>query len=87
MEEDLLCPFHYFGITDLEVDGEAIDGDGLGYPMPYMYYYDSRSHESVRIIVDYMNVWTTGKGIVYAYDGTNMSLIKAVTIRYTKTTS
>ncbi len=25
MEEDLLCPFHYFGITDFEVDGEIID--------------------------------------------------------------
>ncbi len=25
MEEDLLCPFHYFGITDLEVDGKAFD--------------------------------------------------------------
>ncbi len=25
MEEGLLCPFHYFGITDLEVDGEIID--------------------------------------------------------------
>ena len=25
MEENLLCPFHYFGITDLEVDGELID--------------------------------------------------------------
>lgn len=25
MEENLLCPFHYFGITDLEVDGEAVD--------------------------------------------------------------
>ncbi len=25
MEEDLLCPFHYFGITDFEVDGEVID--------------------------------------------------------------
>ena len=25
MEEDLLCPFHYFGITDLEVDGKTID--------------------------------------------------------------
>lgn len=24
MEENLLCPFHYFGITDLRVDGEAI---------------------------------------------------------------
>lgn len=24
MEEDLLCPFHYFGITDLKVEGEEI---------------------------------------------------------------
>ena len=25
MEEELLCPFHYFGITDLEIDGETVD--------------------------------------------------------------
>ena len=25
MEENLLCPFHYFGITDVEIDGEIID--------------------------------------------------------------
>lgn len=25
MEEDLLCPFHYFGISDLEINGEIID--------------------------------------------------------------
>lgn len=25
LEEDLLCPFHYFGITELEVDGEIFD--------------------------------------------------------------
>ena len=25
MEEDLLCPFHYFGITDFTIDGETID--------------------------------------------------------------
>lgn len=25
MEEDLLCPFHYFGITDLKINGEEID--------------------------------------------------------------
>lgn len=24
MEENLLCPFHYFGITDLEIDGETV---------------------------------------------------------------
>ena len=25
LEEDLLCPFHYFGITDLQIDGEIIN--------------------------------------------------------------
>jgi len=25
MEEDLLCPFHYYGLTDLTVDGEVVD--------------------------------------------------------------
>lgn len=25
LENDMLCPFHYFGITDLEVNGEEID--------------------------------------------------------------
>lgn len=25
LEEDLLCPFHYFGITDISVDGIALD--------------------------------------------------------------
>ena len=25
MEENLVCPFHYFGITDLEIDGEVLD--------------------------------------------------------------
>jgi len=27
MEEDFLCPFHYFGITDLEIDGEVFDDE------------------------------------------------------------
>lgn len=25
LEENLLCPFHYFGITDLQIEGETID--------------------------------------------------------------
>ncbi|HKM00895.1 MAG TPA: DUF3427 domain-containing protein [Sedimentibacter sp.] len=25
LEEDMLCPFHYFGITELELDGELFD--------------------------------------------------------------
>lgn len=30
LEEDLLCPFHYFGITDLNIDGETIGDDEHG---------------------------------------------------------
>lgn len=30
LEEDLLCPFHYFGITDIEIDGKVLDDhDGV----------------------------------------------------------
>lgn len=29
MEYDLLCPFHYYGITDLEIDGECISEENL----------------------------------------------------------
>ena len=29
LEEDLLCPFHYYGITDLEIDGETVGDDDL----------------------------------------------------------
>lgn len=25
LKEDLLCPFHYFGITDIEIDGKVLD--------------------------------------------------------------
>lgn len=25
MEAELLCPFHYFGITDIEIDGQVVD--------------------------------------------------------------
>ena len=25
MKEDLICPFHYYGVTDLEIDGKLID--------------------------------------------------------------
>lgn len=27
LEEDMLCPFHYFGITDLELAGQSIDDE------------------------------------------------------------
>ncbi len=30
LENDLLCPFHYFGITELEIDGEVFDDETIG---------------------------------------------------------
>lgn len=27
LDEELVCPFHYYGITDLEIDGKSIDDD------------------------------------------------------------
>ena len=30
LENDMLCPFHYFGITDLEIDGESDDLNKFG---------------------------------------------------------
>ncbi len=29
MEEDMLCPFHYYGISDFEVDGEIFDDENV----------------------------------------------------------
>ncbi|MGG0847085.1 DUF3427 domain-containing protein [Peribacillus simplex] len=29
LEEDMLCPFHYFGVTDIEYNGETIDDTTL----------------------------------------------------------
>jgi superfamily II DNA or RNA helicase len=29
LENNLLCPFHYFGITDLEINGESVGADNL----------------------------------------------------------
>ncbi|MBD1222140.1 DUF3427 domain-containing protein [Virgibacillus halodenitrificans] len=29
LEEDMLCPFHYFGVTDLELNGEIIDDTAI----------------------------------------------------------
>lgn len=32
LENDMLCPFHYFGVSEIEVDGEIIDdASGLNY--------------------------------------------------------
>ena len=43
LEEDMLCPFHYFGVTDFELNGElvddAIDSDKSSYYRTSRSYY------------------------------------------------
>lgn len=36
MEEKLLCPFHYFGITELEIDGNVIDDGDFEDIFPFL---------------------------------------------------
>lgn len=31
LQDDLLCPFHYFGVSDLEVDGNSVDSKDFCY--------------------------------------------------------
>ena len=47
LEEDLLCPFHYFGITDLEINGEVFD-DNAG----VRNFANLVSDERVRYVID-----------------------------------
>lgn len=53
MENDLLCPFHYFGITDIEVDGQLLDEESS--------FNDLVREERVRNIVE--------KARFYGYSG------------------
>ncbi|SKB98709.1 PLD-like domain-containing protein [Lachnospiraceae bacterium] len=46
LEEDLLCPFHYFGITDISINGEAVDDNELDH------FNLLTSDERVRHIID-----------------------------------
>lgn len=63
LEEEMLCPFHYFGITDLQIDGESFDeelslkdfnkltsDDRINYVIEQMQYY-GYSGERVRGLV------------------------------------
>lgn len=60
LKEDMLCPFHYFGITDLQIDGHSIDdkatfnqlvsNERMNYILEKMDYY-GYSGESVRGLI------------------------------------
>lgn len=56
LEEDLLCPFHYFGITDIEINGQVLD-DNTGVRS----FNDLVSDERVKYVIE--------KAEYYGYSG------------------
>nr|WP_315024349.1 DEAD/DEAH box helicase [uncultured Aminipila sp.] len=67
MEADLLCPFHYFGITELSVNGEVIDDGEFEKVFPYLI-----SKERVKNIIEKINYYgysgTRVKGLMFCRD-------------------
>lgn len=61
LEEDLLCPFHYFGITDISVDGNPLDDNA-----DFTYLIDD---ERVNHVIDKINFYGHSgdkvKGLVF----------------------
>jgi superfamily II DNA or RNA helicase/HKD family nuclease len=64
LEEDLLCPFHYFGITDI-----AVDGAGLDENTDFKYLIDD---ERIKHITDKINFYgfygQRVKGLIFCSD-------------------
>lgn len=64
LEEDLLCPFHYFGITDITVDGTGLDEN-----TDFKYLIDN---ERVTHIIDRINFYgfcgKRVKGLIFCSD-------------------
>lgn len=64
LEEDLLCPFHYFGITDISIDGNALDEN-----TDFRYLVDD---ERVNHIIDRINFYgfcgERVKGLIFCSD-------------------
>ncbi len=64
MEYDMLCPFHYFGISDLEIDGEVFDDDTLAKNFKRLTS-DSRVDHVLSQIEFYGHSGTRAKGLVF----------------------
>ncbi len=64
LEEDLLCPFHYFGITDISIDGNILDDN-----TDFKYLVDD---ERVNHILDKINFYgfcgNKVKGLIFCSD-------------------
>lgn len=56
LEEDLLCPFHYFGITDLTLDGETMENIGEN---------NTRGNTDSRDNLDEFNLLTSDERVDY----------------------
>lgn len=57
LEEDLLCPFHYFGITDLTIEGEAIGDDDSENADSLRRFSRLTSDERVDYVIDQANYY------------------------------
>ena len=64
LEEDLLCPFHYFGITDISIDGNGLDDN-----TDFKYLVDD---QRVNHIIDKINFYgycgDRVKGLIFCSD-------------------
>lgn len=64
LEEDLLCPFHYFGITDLEINGKIFD-DETGLKNFSFLVSDSRVDHIIRAAEYYGYSGDRVKGLIF----------------------
>lgn len=73
LENDMLAPFHYFGIADLEIDDETIDDPGL--------FSKLTSSERVRHIVGKIEEYSVGRvgrrGLVFCNRNDEAELLSA----------
>ncbi len=64
MEEDLLCPFHYFGISEIAIDGNVIDDADFSKIFPYL-----TCDVRVQNIIDKLNFYgysgNRAKGLIF----------------------
>jgi superfamily II DNA or RNA helicase len=67
MEENLLCPFHYFGITDYEIDGEVVD-DNTGLKNFNRLIVDERVDYIIQQIEYYGYSGDRVKGLIFCSD-------------------
>ncbi|MEG0813392.1 MAG: DEAD/DEAH box helicase [Clostridium sp.] len=76
MEENLLCPFHYFGMKDLEIDGEAFD-DTAGLRKFNLLISDQRVDYVIEKIRYFGYSGTRVKGLVFCSTKSEASILSS----------